>query len=151
MVQLSNGTRPVSKAGSVSALLERVEPPHRARSLRFGYVTPCGADICIPSHSRTRVIIRIFRVQVPREEHAEFEQKFRSVSLPLVQAQPGLVSVVIARPLPCAPDEFTMITTWQDLDSLRAFAGPDYTAAVIPHGMEQHCIQTWVHHYEVIS
>ena len=53
--------------------------------------------------------------------------------------------------MPAAPDEFVMISTWADIDALRAFAGEDYTAAVIPPGMEQHMVESWVHHYEVFE
>jgi quinol monooxygenase YgiN len=97
------------------------------------------------------MIVRVFRGQIRPGHHAEFERKFREISLPLVQAQPGLTSVVIGRPVPAAPDEFVMISTWTDVAALRAFAGADYTAAVIPHGMEEHMVRSWVHHYEVIQ
>jgi quinol monooxygenase YgiN len=91
------------------------------------------------------ITIRVFRGQIRPSHHEEFERKFRQISLPLVQAQRGLLSAVIGRPLPSAPEEFVMISTWTDIDALRAFAGADYYAAVVPRGMEQHMIQSWVH------
>jgi heme-degrading monooxygenase HmoA len=95
------------------------------------------------------MIARVFRGQIRSAHHAELEDKFRQISLPLVQVQRGLVSVSIGRTLPSGPDEVVMISTWIDLDALRAFTD-DYTAAVIPHGMEEHMVQSWVHHYELI-
>jgi heme-degrading monooxygenase HmoA len=97
------------------------------------------------------MIIRVFRAQIRSGHHAEFERKFREVSLPLVLAQPGVVSAFIGRPVPSSPDEFVCLSTWADTDALRAFAGDDYNVSVIPPVMEQHMIASWVHHYEVIQ
>ena len=97
------------------------------------------------------MIVRVFRAQIRPGHHAEFERKFREVSLPLVLAQPGIVSATIGRPVPSSPDEFVVISTWADTDSLHCFAGEDYTAPVIPSVMEQYMIASWVHHYEVIQ
>lgn len=95
------------------------------------------------------MIVRVFRAQIQPGHHAEFERKFREISLPLVQRQPGLVSVTIGRPVPSAPEEFAMISTWEDEAALRAFAGEDYASPVIPPGMAEHMVAGWVHHYEV--
>jgi heme oxygenase (mycobilin-producing) len=97
------------------------------------------------------MIVRVFRAHIRQGHHAEFERKFREVSLPLVLAQPGIVSASIGRPVPSSPDEFVLISTWADTDSLRSFAGEDCTAPVIPSVMEQHMIASWVHNYEVIQ
>lgn len=97
------------------------------------------------------MIIRVFRAQIKPGHHAEFERKFRDVSLPLVLGQPGIVSASIGRPVPSSPDEFVFLSTWVDTDSLRAFVGDDYTVPVIPPVMEQHMIESWIHHYEVIQ
>lgn len=97
------------------------------------------------------MIVRIFVARVLPGHQTEFERKFREISLPLVRAQRGLVSMVIGRPVPSSPDEFVAISTWKDEDALRAFAGPDWRRAVIPAGMEQHMRESWVHHYEVIE
>lgn len=96
------------------------------------------------------MIIRVFRAQVHPGHEAAFEQKFQSVSVPLVQAQKGLVSVSIGRPLAATPQEFTMITTWESEAALCGFVGAHYAQAVIPPVMEQHMAACWVHHYEII-
>jgi heme oxygenase (mycobilin-producing) len=97
------------------------------------------------------MIIRVFRAQIRSGHHAEFERKFREVSLPLVLSQPGVVAASIGRPVSSSPDEFVFLSTWTDTDSLCSFVGNDYTAPVIPSVMEQHMITSWVHHYEVIQ
>jgi heme-degrading monooxygenase HmoA len=94
------------------------------------------------------VITRIFRVRVPAGLHAEFEEKFLSVSVPYVQAAKGLVSVSVGRPTQWAPDEYVMISTWESVSSLCAFAGEHWNQAVIPAGMERYVTECWVHHYE---
>lgn len=96
------------------------------------------------------MIVRVFRAQVHVGHEAAFEQKFQSVSVPLVQAQQGLLSVSIGRPLAATPQEFTMITTWESEAALRGFVGDNYAQAVIPPVMEQHMAACWVHHYEII-
>jgi heme-degrading monooxygenase HmoA len=94
------------------------------------------------------VITRIFRVKVPASLHAEFEEKFLSVSVPYVQAAKGLVSVSLGRPTQWAPDEYVMISTWESANSLCDFAGEHWNKAVIPAGMERYVTECWVHHYE---
>lgn len=94
------------------------------------------------------MMIRIFRVDVPAALHAEFEAKFLSISVPHVQAAPGMVSVSVGRPTRWAANEFVMISVWQDEAALRAFAGEHWNQAVIPAGMEKFVSACWVHHYE---
>lgn len=97
------------------------------------------------------MITRIFRVQVPRDLHAEFEEKFLSVSVPYVQSQKGLVSVVVGRPTQWSPDEYVMVSVWESEGDLAAFAGPNWNQAVIPAGMEKYVVECWVHHYQNFS
>ena len=94
------------------------------------------------------MITRIFRARVPLALHAEFEQKFRSVSVPFVQAQAGLVSVMVGRPTQWAPEEYVLVSVWRSEADIAAFAGESWNRAVIPHGMEKYISECWVHHYE---
>ncbi|WP_295393351.1 antibiotic biosynthesis monooxygenase [uncultured Thiodictyon sp.] len=97
------------------------------------------------------MIVRVFRVTVPRALHLEFEGKFLSVSIPAVRSQPGLVSVTVGRPTRWAPDEYAMISTWEDARAVAAFAGAEWRRAVIPEGMERYVADCSVHHYEVFG
>ncbi len=94
------------------------------------------------------MITRIFRVRVPPTLHAEFEQKFLSVSVPYVKAMDGLESVTVGRPTRWEPEEYIMISVWRSEADIAAFAGEDWNRAVIPQGMERYVSQCWVHHYE---
>ena len=72
------------------------------------------------------MIVRVFRVAVPRALHQEFECKFLSVSIPVVRSHVGLVSVTVGRPTRWAPDEYAMISTWEDARAVAAFAGAEW-------------------------
>ena len=75
------------------------------------------------------MIVRVFRARVRAGAAADFEAKVRTESIPLVEAAGGVVSWWAGRPLGAA-GEFVMVSIWEDLESLKAFAGPDYEAAV---------------------
>ena len=94
------------------------------------------------------MITRIFRARVPASLHAEFEEKFLGVSIPLVRSAAGLVSVSVGRPTRWAADEYAMVSVWQSEADLAAFAGENWSRPVIPRGMEKYVTECWVHHYE---
>jgi len=50
-----------------------------------------------------------------------------------------------------SPDEFVMVTVWKDMEALRAFAGDDWKASVIPESERPLLEVSLVHHYEVID
>ena len=93
-------------------------------------------------------ITRVFRVRIDPTRRAEFEQSFAEISVQAVIQAPGSLSVAVFRPTEWAPDEFAMISKWQDEAALRAFAGDDWNQAVIPSGMEALVRECWVHHYQ---
>jgi len=97
------------------------------------------------------MITRIFRVRVPLHLHEEFEEKFCSTSISVVEEQAGMISVFVGRPTHWAPEEYAMISTWEDELALRAFAGDEWNQPVIPKGMEKYVDYCWVHHYEIFG
>ena len=94
-------------------------------------------------------ITRIFRVRIDPDLRDEFEAKFATVSVAAVTGAHGSRGVTIFRPTRWAPDEYAMISTWQDEAALAAFAGEQWNAAVIPPGMETYVVECSVHHYRV--
>ena len=94
------------------------------------------------------MITRIFRVRVPLALHSEFEQKFLSVSVPFIEAEPGFISVTVGKPTQWAPEEYVMVSVWHSEADIAAFAGENWNSAVIPQGMEKYVSECWVHHYE---
>jgi heme-degrading monooxygenase HmoA len=97
------------------------------------------------------MITRIFRVRVPLALHAEFEQKFLSVSVPFVESEKGFVSVTVGRPTRWTPEEYVMVSVWRSEADIAAFAGENWNRAVIPVGMEKYVAECWVHHFENFS
>ena len=93
------------------------------------------------------MITRLFRVQVYKDHLAEFENDYINISVPLVKAQKGFISVETGRPIN-NNNEYLMISHWKDIDSLKSFVGETWEQALIPKGMEKYVQQCWVHHYE---
>lgn len=92
-------------------------------------------------------ITRIFRVRIPPELRSEFEEKFSSVSVHAVDKAAGFLAVTILKPTEWAPNEYAMISQWENEAALKAFAGEEWNRAVIPPGMEKFVVECWVHHY----
>jgi heme-degrading monooxygenase HmoA len=94
------------------------------------------------------MITRVFRVRVPKALHKEFEKQFINLSIPTVKAYTGLITVTVGRPTRWAPEEYVMISLWDNEQSVKDFAGEQWNQAVIPEGMEKYVAECWVHHYE---
>jgi heme-degrading monooxygenase HmoA len=96
------------------------------------------------------VIVRVFRPTIHPGKEAEFEAFLRDVAIPLVSQQSGLVAQHVGRPRDESSREFVYVTVWQDVESIRAFAGEDWEQAVITPD-EEHLLQhTWIRHYELL-
>lgn len=97
------------------------------------------------------MIIRIFTAEVPQSLHAEFETKFKAISVPLVKNQKGLLGLEIAKPTEWNPNSFLMISKWASEEDIIAFAGEKWNEAHIPTGMEKYIEQCSVQHFVHIS
>jgi heme-degrading monooxygenase HmoA len=93
------------------------------------------------------MVIRIFRVEINPELREEFESKFTSVSIDSVKHQKGFISVSIGKPTKWSPNEYVMVSKWDNEQSLETFIGKSWSQAHIPNGMEKFVNQCWVHHY----
>ena len=96
-------------------------------------------------------VLRLFYVRVRPELRSEFERAFAAVSVDHVREQTGLLAVAIGRPIRPETGEYLMVSTWSSVSDVERFAGPDWTAAVIPSGMERFVIDYRVQHYEVFG
>lgn len=94
------------------------------------------------------MITRIFRVVIHPEFREEFEAKFAEISVKAVEDCAGNISVSIGKPVDDSPDEYVMISEWENQSALKDFAGASWDKAVIPSGMEKYLVECWVHHYE---
>lgn len=93
-------------------------------------------------------IIRIFRVRIVPELREEFEEKFSSISVRAVNEAQGFLSVSIFKPTKWAPNEYAMVSYWENESALKTFAGEQWSHAVIPPDMEKFVVECWVHHFE---
>jgi hypothetical protein len=57
--------------------------------------------------------------------HPELEQRFVSVSVPVVRAEAGLLSVSAGRPTEWSPEKYVMISAWLTEADVVVFAGED--------------------------
>ena len=97
------------------------------------------------------MIVRDFRALVRPGMGDEFERMVREISIPLVDRREGLVARYSGRPVGGNADEFVMVSVWESIDALKAFAGDDWEAAVIPEEERSVLARTEVHHYEVFG
>ncbi len=72
------------------------------------------------------MIIQIFKVSIFEDKIETFHKFFTETAMPLVQRQPGLVSMTAGLPRPETPTEFSMVMVWENVDAIRAFAGEDW-------------------------
>lgn len=97
------------------------------------------------------MIIRVFRPRVHAGMQEEFERFLRQTAMPFVSGHEGLVAQHVGRPMASSPDEFVYIAVWRDLAALRAFAGEDWTKAVVDPSEEHMLRETFLSHYEAVE
>jgi heme-degrading monooxygenase HmoA len=75
-------------------------------------------------------ILRIWRGKTLSERADDYADYIASTGLPGYLNTPGNTSAVFTRRDLGDKVEFCMVTTWTDMDAVRAFAGPDPEVAV---------------------
>jgi heme-degrading monooxygenase HmoA len=98
------------------------------------------------------VIVRIWTGVARGTDADAYEQYMREVALPGYAHVPGNREVLmLRRPLDDDRAEFTMITAWDDMASVKAFAGPDPERAVFYPMDEQFLVERelTVRHYDL--
>jgi heme-degrading monooxygenase HmoA len=84
---------------------------------------------------------------------AAYLEHLQSATFPAIRRLPGFVSASILRRT--VPDgvEFLIATTWQSLDAIRAFAGDDTEAAVVPDNVQRMMIRYdhRVRHFDIVA
>ncbi len=97
------------------------------------------------------MIVRVFRAKPRAGKQAEFKRKVEELSIPLVKRQTGMVAYFAGKPLDTDSDEFVMVTVWNSVPDLKAFAGDNWQKAVIPEEELPLLKETTVHHYDVFG
>jgi heme-degrading monooxygenase HmoA len=89
---------------------------------------------------------------VSRRDQAEaYVAHLRDETFPALRAIPGFVRASILRREVAAGTEFQVVTVWESLEAIRAFAGPDVEAAVVPEAVQRMMVafEARASHYEV--
>ncbi len=97
------------------------------------------------------MVIRVFRPTIHPGKEAEFESFRRDTAVPLVSRQAGLVAQHVGKPRDSSSTEYLYVTVWDDVESIRAFAGESWQEAVIAPGEEHLLKNTWIEHYDVLQ
>ena len=97
------------------------------------------------------MIIRVFRPTIHPGKEAEFESFLRETAIPLVSQQSGVIAQHVGKPRDSSSTEFVYVSVWEDVESIRAFAGERWQEAVIAPEEEHLLKDTWIGHDEVIS
>jgi heme-degrading monooxygenase HmoA len=74
-------------------------------------------------------------------------------TFPSLRRLPGFVDASILRRETDGGTEFQIVTVWQSLDAIQAFAGQDLTAAVVPDAAQRllASYDRFVVHYEIVG
>ena len=104
-----------------------------------------------PPEQEEAVIIRVFRPTIHPGMESEFESFLRETAVPLVSQQSGIVAQHVGRPRDPTSTEYLYITVWEDIESIRAFAGERWQEAVIDPDEEHLLKGTWIQHYETLD
>jgi heme-degrading monooxygenase HmoA len=99
------------------------------------------------------MIARHWRGLVKRDRATAYIEHLQSETLPqLVQLEGFQDAKVLRRDLPQGV-EFLVVTIWESLDAIRAFAGDDVESAVVPPKARDMLIEydRQARHYEVVD
>ena len=72
------------------------------------------------------MILRVFRASVREGNQAEFMRLVEEQSIPGLLKQEGLLRHFPGAPMSVDGGQFTMVTVWRDIDSLKSFAGHEW-------------------------
>jgi heme-degrading monooxygenase HmoA len=89
-----------------------------------------------------------------KPEHADaYESMLKPELLPGIGKAKGYVGSYLLRRAAGDEVEFITIMLWDSIESIRAVAGPDYEAAVVPEERRKHLARydPKAAHYEVVS
>ena len=82
-----------------------------------------------------------------------YVQHLQTETFPAIRNLPGFVSASILRRSVPNGVEFLIVTQWASIEAIRAFAGADVEAAVVPMKVQEMMIDydRTVRHYEVVT
>ena len=97
------------------------------------------------------MIIRVFRARVHPGKEEEFEGFVRETGVPMVESQAGCTHVTWGRSHWSEQPEFVVVTHWESIPALEAFAGPHWQRAVVEPEEEDLLAGVSCDHYEAVE
>ena len=99
------------------------------------------------------MIIREWRGRASRARAGEYPAHFRSVVVPELRAVPGFLGATLSQREEGERIEFVVLTRWQSMEAVRAFAVADLDRAVVEPGAIAALTDYdhTVRHYEVVE
>jgi heme-degrading monooxygenase HmoA len=99
------------------------------------------------------MIIREWRGRASPSRAEAYPKHFREKVVPELRHLPGFIDADLGQRQLDDKLEFLVLTRWQSIDAIRAFAGADVEHAVVEPGAVAALIEfdTSVRHYEVIE
>ena len=99
------------------------------------------------------MIARHWRGLAKADRAGAYIEHLQAETFPALKAIPGFISATILRRDVPQGVEFQIITHWQSLDVIRAFAGADAETAVVPQKVRDMMIEfePRARHYEVVA
>src|SRR5216684_823720 len=95
------------------------------------------------------MIIRIFRARPQPGADEQLARLAEEVSIPFVDAQPGLVARYTGRGVGATGNELVMVSVWQDLDAMKNLTGENWDNPVLPdERLEPLIAESFLHVYE---
>lgn len=99
------------------------------------------------------MIIREWRGRALLSHEGTYPDHFNNKVLPQLKGMPGFIGAYLCRR--CRDDllEFVVLTQWESLDAIRAFAGPHYERAVVEPAAAAALTEydPMAQHYEVLT
>ncbi len=99
------------------------------------------------------MIVREWRGRAPRARSSEYPNHFRTRVVPELRDVPGFLGATLSKQEDGERVEFVVLSRWQSLDAVRAFAGADLDRAVVEPGAVA-ALSDYDHtvrHYEVLD
>ena len=96
------------------------------------------------------MIIRVFRARIHPGKEDEFERFVRETGVPMTKAQAGCSHVAWGRSRWSDQPEFVVVSHWESIDQLAAFAGQRWREPVIEPEEEHMLAEVFCDHYETV-
>ena len=94
------------------------------------------------------MIIRIFRAVIRDGRVDDFKKMVQEQSIPWLKDSDGMLGYFAGQPWGENSREFTMVTLWRDLESLKSFCGEDWNNPVVTADEEPLVESMFADHYQ---